>query len=100
PALADTSTTYSGRGVGARGTLNGVEMPVADTGQLPSTGGELDASQLTDSVPGVLGGEVFNAWVLGASNVTSAESSAGAISLTVGTDTVTADFAMADASAV
>ncbi|MCA1842823.1 MAG: hypothetical protein LC792_06445 [Actinobacteria bacterium] len=99
PALADTPTTYSGRAVALAGSAVGVDLPIADTGQLDSTGGERDAKQVSESVPGLAAADSLSAWVMGVGDTTSAAASSAALSLTAGGNTIGADFVMTTATA-
>src|SRR6266852_8788307 len=46
PAFADSSTTFSGRAIGVSVNSPILNAKLADTGPLPSQGGELDATVL------------------------------------------------------
>src|SRR5258708_7685914 len=67
--------TYSGQATVAKGTLAGLSILLADTGPLPSSGGSLNATLLTENIPGVLQAEVLAATVIGQGNSSNAEAS-------------------------
>src|SRR5437870_5318952 len=61
PAHASTSTTFSGRAAAVQGSVLGTPVSLSDTGPLPGSGGALEASLLSASVPGVLSADVLHA---------------------------------------
>jgi hypothetical protein len=100
PALA-ASTTYSGRGIAFSGTIAGTSVGLfADTLALPSTGGHQAAAVMTGAVPNLLAGDTLHASAFGQNDRTRTEAAASGITITSGTTTVTADFAMTRAMAV
>ena len=82
------------------GTLASISLPIASTGALPAAGGVLDASQVSESVPGVLSADTLHAGAIARGDRTRTESSAAGITLSLPNDTVIADFAQARAQAV
>ena len=110
PAMgsADTSSpTYSGRAYVVQASVLGIaQLPrIADTGDLPSTGGAQEASLLT--VPAISlgsagsfnGAEVAHATTVGHGSASRSEASVASLSLTVASTTIMADFLMSRAAA-
>ena len=100
PVAASTPIAYSGRGIAFSGTVAGTPAGFADTLSLPSTGGNQDAEMISVGVPGLLGGASLHASTIGQSDRTRTEASVGAVSITAGSDSIQADFAMSRAMAV
>jgi len=104
---ADTSSpSYSGRAYVVRASALGTQVqPIADTGELPATGGAQEASLLTvsaiplDDVGALNGAEVAHATTVGQGNASRSEASVANLSLTVAGTTITADFLMSRAAA-
>src|SRR3989475_10284225 len=104
---ADTSSpTYSGRAYVVQASVLGMQLPrIADTGDLPSTGGAQEASLLTvppiplGSAGSFNGAEVAHATTVGQGNASRSEASVASLSLTVADTTITADFLMSRAAA-
>jgi len=109
PALgsADTSSpSYSGRAYVVQVSVLGTQLPpIADTGDLPSTGGAQEASLLTvppislGSTGSLNGAEVAHATTVGQGNASRSEASVADLSVTVVGTTITADFLMSRAAA-
>ena len=93
------ATTYSGRATVLKATVLGVGTTVCDTGDLPESGGCLDASAISTSVAGLVTGDVCHATTVGQGHASRAEASVANLNLTVGTYTITAAFCMSRASA-
>lgn len=91
--------TFSGQATGLRATVLGVNTSIADTGPLPSGGGSRDATVLSAAVPGLVTGEVFHATTVGQDDRARSEASVANVNLTVGGNTITAEFLMARAEA-
>jgi hypothetical protein len=72
---------------------------LSDTGPLPSSGGAQDASLLKVDMPGLLAAEVLDASTVGQGHQSRAEASVANLNLTVGGNTIGADFLMARATA-
>jgi hypothetical protein len=100
PQSRGASATFSGQATAARTTVLGMTTVLSDTGPLPASGGAQDASLLTASVPGVLSAEVLHAAAIGQGDRSRAEASVANVGLTVGGDSIAADFLMARAMAV
>jgi hypothetical protein len=91
--------TYSGQATVVRATVLGVTTVLADTGSLPASGGALDASLLEAQVAGWLDAEVLHATTIGQGNESRSEASVANLALTVGGNTINADFLVARATA-
>ena len=106
-ASADTSSpVYSGRAYVVQASVLGTPLPpIADTGDLPSTGGAQEAALLTvppislGSAGAVNGAEVAHASTVAQGNSSRSEASVANLSLTVAGTTITADFLMSRATA-
>jgi len=95
------TSTFSGQATVVDATVLGIERVVlSDTGPLPPPGGALEASLLNVNVPGLLTAEVLHASTIGQGNQSRSEASVANLNLTVGNNTITADFLMARARAV
>src|SRR5712692_10023041 len=90
--------TFSGQATVVKATVLGTNTTLVDTGPLPSSGGALEASLLTANVDG-LSAEILDAATVGQGNASRAEASVTHLSLTVGGNTISADFLMATATA-
>lgn len=99
-AAGRETTTFSGQATAVRVTdpLTG-PVTLADTGPLPSSGGALDASLLSASVPGVLSANVLHATTIGQGSSSSSEASLADLNLTLAGNTIAADFLMSRATA-
>ncbi len=73
---------------------------LSDTGSLGGTSDARDASQLTGSIPSLLGGEVLSATTIGYPNEVDSAASLAGLNLNVAGVGVSADFVMAEASQV
>ena len=105
------ATTFSGEAYVAKATLTPPMLspitvgPIADTGPLPSQGGNLENSILTVSVPNpadgstLLSGEVGHAGTVGQGDRSRSEASVAEVNLSVAGNSVSADFLMARAMA-
>ena len=104
PSRAQAVSSFGGEATGAIVTAAGITIKAA-TGQLPPTGGSVDASLLSGDIPGsATGGAVsLTAGVLHSVavglDVTDAEASMADVSLTVSGNGITADFLMAQSTA-
>ncbi len=92
--------TFSGQATAVRATVLGVTTTVSDTGPLPSSGGAQQASLLSASVDALLTAEVLHAATIGQGDRSRSEASLATLSLTVGGNSIGADFLMARAMAV
>ena len=93
------SPGYSGRAAVVDATVLGQHIVLSDTGPLPASGGAQEASLLEAEVPGLLTAEVLHASTVGQGNQSRSEASVANLALTVGGNTVAADFLMARATA-
>lgn len=73
---------------------------LADTGTLGDATDARDASRITGSVPSLLVGEVLHATTIGWPDQVASEASLAGLGLTVGGTTISADFIMAEATAL
>ena len=73
---------------------------LADTGTLGDAGDIRQSSQLSGNVPGVLSGGVLHATTIGYPDQVDSEASLADLALTVGGNTIGADFVMARAMAI
>jgi hypothetical protein len=93
------ATTYSGRATVLKATVGGVGTTICDTGDLPSSGGCLEASALNASVAGLVTGKVCHASTVGQGHCSRAEASMESVSVTVGLYTINCGFIMTKANA-
>ncbi len=100
-ALAQQSDAvhFSGQATALRVTVLGMTTTVSDTGPLPNSGGALQASLLSASVPGLLTADVLSATAVGQGNQSSAEASVADATLTAAGHTISASFLAAQATA-
>lgn len=96
------SVSFSGRSFGLSASVPaiGVSTTLSDTGSLPSSGGALQNSLLTASVPGLVSVGVLHATTIGQGDRARSEASLADLNLTVAGNAITADFLMANAMAV
>jgi hypothetical protein len=99
-SFASSSTTFSGQATGLKASVAGTPITLSDTGPLPSSGGAGQTSLLNASIPGVGSAEVLHASTIGQGDRSRSEASLANLSLSVGGNTVTADFLMSQAMAV
>src|SRR3989442_15439842 len=97
---ATQATSYSGRATVVQATVLGASATLVDAGQLPSSGGAREASLLDASVPGLLTAEVLHATSVGQGNASRSEASVAELALTVGTNSISAGFLEARATAM
>lgn len=100
PVAASSTVQYSGRGIAFSGTVAGTAAGFADTLPLPSSGGHQTASSISAGLPSLLGGDTLHASTFGQNDRTRTEAAASSITITTGSETITADFAMSRAMAV
>jgi hypothetical protein len=102
-----TTTTYGGQASGVNATVvntsgTGVtsyQTIIAQTPFLSTTGGSLVATALQGNIPGVFTADSVGAKITGEGNVTSAQSTATNVTITVGGHVVTASYVQSNASA-
>jgi hypothetical protein len=73
---------------------------LADTGTLGGTTDARQASQLTGSIPSLLSGEALRATTIGWPDQVASEASMAGLTLTIGGNTISADFILARALSV
>ncbi len=100
-ALAQQSDAvqFSGQATVLRATVLGITTTVSDTGPLPSSGGAVQKSLLSASVPGILTADVFHATAVGQGKQSSAEAAVADATLTAAGHTISASFLAAQATA-
>ena len=82
-------------------TLPGTTTVLAGTGALPpGSTGALEASSVAGTVPSLVSGDSLHATVIGLPGEASSEASLASLGLSVGGNTISADFIMAGARAV
>src|SRR6266702_6867804 len=96
------TVTFSGQAYAVKASVSdlGISTVVSDTGGLPGSGGQLEASLLDVDVPGLLSAEVAHASTIGQGDRSRSEASLANLNLAVGGNTITADFLMSRALAV
>jgi len=94
------ATTYGGRAIVLKASVGGVGTTICDTGELPSSGGSLEASVLDASVAGLVSGKVCHAATVAQGHSCKSEASIETLSLSVGIYTINCGFMMTRASAM
>jgi len=99
-----TAQTVSGQASVVQATVSGLFGPtttvLADTGALVDSSDARQASQLTGNVPNLVTGGVLHAATIGSPDQVDSEASLADLALTVGFNTIGADFVMSRASAM
>ncbi len=95
---ATDGTTFSGRAIAVRATVLGLTTALSDTGPLPESGGSREASLLAVDAGG-LSAEVLHASTVGQGDRARSEASVANVSLTLGGNTLSADFLSSEATA-
>ncbi len=97
-----SSVTFSGQAYVVKASVPdlGINTVISDTGGLPGSGGALETSLLDVSVPGLLTAEVAHASTIGQGDRSRSEASVANLNLSVGGNSITADFLMSRAMAV
>jgi hypothetical protein len=96
PASA-AATSYSGQATAVRASVFGVNVALADTGPLPSSGGSQSASLIGANVPGVVTADLLTASTTGSGDMSS--SSASLVNVSVLDGLVTASIVKSQATA-
>jgi hypothetical protein len=96
---ATQAATFSGRATVVQATVLGVSTKLVDTGDLPATGGNQEATLLDANVPGLLTAEVLHATTVGQGNASRSEASVARLTLTAGGHMIAAGFLEARATA-
>jgi len=97
---AVVATTYGGRAVVVKAAVLGVGTSVCDTGELPESGGSLEASVLDASVVGLVSAKVCHAAVVAQGHDCRSEASMESLTLSVGAYTINCGFMMTRAHAM
>jgi hypothetical protein len=98
-ALA-ADTTFSGQATVVQGSVFGLPLgPLANAGPLPPQGGSEEVTLVDVSVPGVLTAQALHATTIGMGDASRSEASVADLAVTVGGNTIGADFLMARAAA-
>ncbi len=103
PAASDAQTLVGNAKVARAttfGLLGGTTTTLASTGALGGAGDALDATQVTGSIPSLLGGETLNAATIGWPDQVVSEASLASLGLTMAGVPISADFVMASVTAV
>jgi hypothetical protein len=102
PGSGGGSLIFSGQAYVVKASVPdlGINTVISDTGALPGSGGELEASLLDVSLPGLLTAEVAHASTIGQGDRSRSEASVANLNLVVGGNSITADFLMSRAMAV
>src|SRR5713226_7747300 len=98
-AWTQPAVAFSGQATVLRATVLGITTTVSDTGPLPSSGGAVQKSLLSASVPGILTADVFHATAVGQGKQSSAEAAVADATLTAAGHTISASFLAAQATA-
>ena len=98
PTVVGDASAVQATVLGFLGTATTTTL--ADTGSLGGTTDARDASQLSGSIPSLLGGEVLSAATIGYPNRVDSAASLAGLNLNVAGVGVSADFVMAQASQV
>lgn len=96
----DATQTVVGYARAVQATVLGTTTVLSDTGTLGGTDDARDASQVTGSIPSLLGAEVLHAVTIGWPDQVASEASIANLGLTVAGTSVSADFVMARALGV
>lgn len=91
---------YGGRGTAIKASVLGVPILLSDTGPLPRSGGNMEASSLKATVPGLLTADVLRAAAVGENDRTHSEASVTNFSITVEGNTIASSYLLARAVAV
>jgi hypothetical protein len=92
PALsfAQGTTTFSGEAVALKANALGISLTLADTGQLPSTGGNLSTSVATVNVAGIASADLLSSSTSGSGSSSQSQSTLADVNLLNGLVTATA----------
>src|SRR2546428_830241 len=95
-----TTPTVVGNAKAVQAIVLGNTTVLADTGTLGGTSDAREASQLTSSIPSLMGAELLHASTIGWSDQVASQATIANLELTVAGPTVSADFVMASTRAV
>lgn len=97
---AALANSFSGQATVVQATVLGQTIPpLADTGPLPAEGGSNHVTLVDESVPGLLSAQVLHATAVAMGDASRSEASVAKLMLTVGGNTISANFLMARAAA-
>ena len=99
-ASATQATSYSGQATVVQATVLGVSTTLVNAGPLSSSGGSAEDALGDANVPGLLTAEVLHATTVGQGNASRSEASVAALTLTVASNNISAEFLEARASAM
>lgn len=100
PTFADTQTTFSGRAIGVSIDTAIVDLKLADTGELPPEGGEIDATVLTISQDNLVEANVVLSVTMGFDSKAESEAATAQVVLLSGSaNEITAEFVRANSVA-
>jgi hypothetical protein len=99
-AWTQPAVAFSGEATVVSATVLGIKTTISDTGPLPSSGGALQTSLLSISVPGLLTADVAHATTIGQGDGARSEASVADVGLTAGGNTIAASFLRSSAMAV
>jgi hypothetical protein len=97
PALAQTTSTFSGEAVALQASAAGISLVLSDTGPLPATGGNLQTSVASVNLLGLVSAKVLSSSTSGSGNSSQSESAAANVNLLGGL--VAADLVKSNSSA-
>jgi hypothetical protein len=96
-SVAQATTTFSGEAVALRGSAAGISLSLADTGALPSSGGNLSTSLASVNVLGLASADALKSTSSGSGTSSQSQSSVANLSLLGGL--VAADVVKSNSSA-
>jgi len=96
-SFAQATTTFSGEAVALRASALGISLTLADTGALPSSGGNLSTSVASVNVVGLASADVLKSTTSGSGTTSQSQSSVASLNLLGGL--VTADVVKSNTSA-
>jgi hypothetical protein len=96
-SFAQAATTYSGRAVALQASALGISLTLADTGALPSSGGNLKTSVASVNVLGLVSADALSSATSGGGSSSQSQSSLTSLNLLGGL--VTADLVKSNSSA-
>src|SRR6266851_619284 len=99
-AWTEPAVAFSGEATVVNATVLGIKTTVSDTGPLPASGGALQTSLLSASVPGLLTADVAHASTIGQADRARSEASVADVSLTADGNTIAASLLRSSAMAV
>jgi len=102
--LAAAAQAVNGQARAAQATVSGLTgtttTALGDAGTLSGANDARHASQLTGSIPSIVGGEALHATTIAGSDEVDSESSIAGVTVSAGGNTITASFVMARATSI